>query len=243
VKILALAFAVLALGACTTACCCPDLCGCDCPGHGKPTASAPPAQAAPAPAPAPAAADEIVLFDGKSLKNWKKTEYGGEGEVKVKDGLLVVEMGAQLSGVTWAGPELPSTDYEVSLEAMKIDGSDFFCGIAFRVGKSTASFVAGGWGGGVCGISSIDGGNASENETSIVRSFAKDRWYQFRLRVLPEKILVWLDGEKIIDVEIKGRTVEIHPAMESGLPFGLATFTTTAAYRNIKLKKLPPGAK
>ena len=183
--------------------------------------------------------NEMVLFDGTSLKNWKKTEYGGEGAVEVKDGKIVVEMGAQLSGVTWSGPELPKTNYEVSVEAMKIDGSDFFCGIAFPVGKQTASFVAGGWGGGVCGISSIDGGNASENETSLVKSFLKDKWYKFRLRVEPEKILVWLDGEKIIDVGIKGREVEIHPAMEAGLPLGLATYTTTAAFRNVTLKKLP----
>lgn len=183
-------------------------------------------------------AAETVLFDGKTLKNWTKTEYGGEGAVSVKDGTIVVEMGAQLSGVTWSGPELPKTNYELSVEAMKLDGSDFFCGIAFRVGKDTASFVAGGWGGGVCGISSIDGGNASENETSVVKSFAKDRWYKFRLRVEPEKILVWLDDEKIIDVGIKGRQVEIHPAMDSGLPLGLATYTTTAAFRNVKLRKL-----
>lgn len=226
----------LLLAACTSACKCPSLCGCDCPGHGKPVSAAPPDPGRPAPQAKDA--NEIVLFDGASLKNWTKTEYGGEGAVSVKDGRIIVEMGAQLSGVTWSGPELPKTNYELSVEAMKIDGSDFFCGIAFRVGKDTASFVAGGWGGGVCGISSIDGGNASENETSVVKSFAKDRWYRFRLRVEPEKILVWLDDEKIIDVGIKGRQVEIHPAMDSGLPLGLATYTTTAAFRNVKLRKI-----
>jgi hypothetical protein len=224
-KTTAAALLVLLVASCRSLCKCPDFCGCDCPAHGKPAAAA-------------AAADEAVLFDGKTLGHWKKTEYGGEGAVSVKDGAIVVEMGAQLSGVNWGGPELPKTNYEVSLEAMKVDGSDFFCGIAFPVGKQTASFVAGGWGGGVCGISSIDGGNASENETSIVKSFAKDKWYRFRLRVLPEKILVWLDDEKIIDVDIKGRQVEIHPAMESGLPLGLATYTTTAAFRNVKLTRI-----
>jgi uncharacterized protein (TIGR03000 family) len=182
--------------------------------------------------------DVIVLFDGTSLKNWKKTEFGGQGEVTVEDGKLILEMGADLTGVTWAGPPLPKTNYEVTLEAMKIAGSDFFCGIGFPVGNASASFVAGGWGGGVCGISSIDGAFAADNETATVHSFAKNRWYRFRLRVTPERIMVWLDEEKIVDLATRGRKLSIHPAMEPSLPFGLASYATTAAYRNVKLRKL-----
>lgn len=40
-KLIAAALVVLFLAACTSACKCPDLCGCDCPGHGKPAAPAP----------------------------------------------------------------------------------------------------------------------------------------------------------------------------------------------------------
>jgi Domain of Unknown Function (DUF1080) len=180
----------------------------------------------------------IVLFDGTSLKNWKATNFGGEGEVRVENGLLVFDTGTPLTGVTWTGPELPKTNYEVTLEAKLIAGNDFFCGIGFPVGKMTASFVAGGWGGALCGISMLDGDAAADNDSGIHRTFKKDQWYKFCLRVRPEKIEVWLDDEQIIDVQIKDRKVEIHPAMEPSLPFGLACYETKVAYRNVKLKKL-----
>jgi hypothetical protein len=181
---------------------------------------------------------EIVLFDGTSLKNWKKTDFGGEGDVAVEKGLLILERGSPLTGVTWTGPELPKTNYEVILEAKLMKGFDFFCGIGFPVGKSHASFVAGGWGGSVCGISTLDGDAAADNDTATNHTFKEDQWYKFRLRVTPEKIEVWLDDNQIVDANIKDRRVEIHPAMEPSLPFGLACYETKAAYRNVKLRKL-----
>jgi hypothetical protein len=180
----------------------------------------------------------IVLFDGSSLKNWKKTEFGGEGEVTVEKGQLLFDMGAELTGVTWTGPALPRTNYEITWEAKKITGSDFFCGIGFPIGDSSASFVAGGWGGGVCGISSINGAPAIDNESQSVRGFDKDRWYRFRLRVTPEQVQVWLDEEKIVDVPTKDRKFSIHPAMQLSLPLGLTSYATAAAYRDVKLRKL-----
>src|SRR5256885_9538643 len=59
------------------------------------------------------------LFDGKTLDGWKITEFGGRGEVGVKDGLLMIHMGAMLTGVAWTN-EIPQTDYEVRLEAMNV---------------------------------------------------------------------------------------------------------------------------
>src|SRR5690349_10264964 len=38
------------------------------------------------------------IFNGKDLSGWKKTEFGGEGEVEVKDGKIITKMGAALSG-------------------------------------------------------------------------------------------------------------------------------------------------
>jgi hypothetical protein len=178
------------------------------------------------------------LFDGKALGKWKATEFGGQGEVRVENGRIVVEMGAALSGIHWTGGDVPTVNYELALEAMKIDGSDFFCGIAFPYKDSFCSFVAGGWGGGTTGLSSVDGMNASENETSGFLEFAKDRWYAFRLRCTDDKIEVWIDGKQVVNLETKDRKISIHPAMELSCPLGLANFTTTSAFRNITLRRL-----
>ena len=43
------------------------------------------------------------LFDGKTLQGWKTPNFGGEGKVYVKDGMIVLEMGEMLTGVTWTG--------------------------------------------------------------------------------------------------------------------------------------------
>ena len=198
---------------------------------------APPA-AAPAPPVAPAPAGEMGLFDGKTLGFWKPTEYGGEGPVKVEDGCIRIESGATLSGVHWTGEVPARTNYELLLEAQKVDGNDFFCGIIFPVGKDACSFVAGGWGGGVTGLSSVDHMNASENETSSDQNYKKGQWYKFRLRVTPEKIEVWLDGKQLINLELANRQISVHPAVEAGLPMGLATYQTSSLFRNIRLRKL-----
>ena len=59
------------------------------------------------------------------------------------------------------------SDYEVTLEAMRVDGNDFFCGMTFPAGKDPCTLIVGGWGGTVVGLSSINGMDASENETTI----------------------------------------------------------------------------
>src|SRR4051812_33652652 len=51
----------------------------------------------------PADKNVIDLFDGKTLKNWKSTEFGGEGAVEVENGQIVVGSGSSLSGINWVG--------------------------------------------------------------------------------------------------------------------------------------------
>ena len=195
---------------------------------------------APSPTPDPATPDAgpKSLFDGKTLGSWKPVDFGGQGEVKVENGAIKVGEGATLSGIHWDGEALPRTNYEFSLEAMKIDGTDFFCGIVFPVGKDTCSFVAGGWGGGVTGLSSVDHMNASENETASDQTYVKNKWYTIKLRVTPAKIEVWLDTKQVVNLELKDRQISVHPAVESAAPLGISNYQTSSQYRNITLKKL-----
>ena len=177
------------------------------------------------------------LFDGKTLQNWKVTNFGGEGEVSIENGKLILGIGNDLTGITWTG-NLPRVNYEIRLLAERLAGHDFFCGLTFPVKKSCCSLIVGGWGGSVVGLSSIDGQDASENETSLMKKFRDDQWYAIRLRVTDQKIEAWLDQEKIIDFETGNRRISIRSEVTPSQPFGIATWRTKAAIRDIQRRVL-----
>ena len=177
------------------------------------------------------------LFDGKTLQNWKVTNFGGEGEVSIENGTLILGIGNDLTGITWTG-NLPRVNYEIRLLAKRLAGHDFFCGLTFPVEKSSCSLILGGWGGSVVGLSSIDGQDASENETSLMKRFRDDQWYAIRLRVTDQKIEAWIDQEKIIDFENRNRRLSIRSEVSPSQPFGIATWRTKAAIRGIQRRAL-----
>jgi hypothetical protein len=179
-----------------------------------------------------------VLFDGKSLKGWKPANFGGEGPVSVRNGEIFLGRGDPLTGITWTGGEIPRMNYEISLEAMKINGSDFFCGLTFPAGDSYCSLILGGWGGTVVGLSSLDGMDASENETSTSMDFAERRWYRVRLRVVPGRITAWLDDKVIVDANTKGLRISTRPEVNLSKPLGIASYRTEAALRNIGIRTI-----
>jgi len=190
---------------------------------------------------APAKDAWISLFDGKTLEGWKSTDFGGQGDVTVKDGTILIEMGVDLSGITWQKPDdLPKINYEIEVDAMRVVGSDFFCGLTFPVNDEPCSLILGGWGGGVCGLSSIDDMDASENETTSYRGFEKGKWYHIRLRVMADRIDAWIDGEPIVEQEITDRKISVRSEVELSRPFGFATWVTTAALKNIRWRKVQP---
>jgi hypothetical protein len=184
------------------------------------------------------------LFDGKSLGKWaiaEKYDFKRHGDVYVKDGRIVLEAGSPGTAVRWTG-KFPKTDYEVTLEAMRIDGNDFFCGMTFPVGDQSLTLVVGGWGGRITGLSSIDGEPAVENETCRYVDFQPRHWHRIRVRAAKPRIEVWIDEEKIIDLKTEGRELGILWVVEPCLPFGVATWRTTGAIRRIRVRSLdhPP---
>lgn len=182
----------------------------------------------------------IILFDGKSLDNWQPTDFAGKGEIFIdKNGSLVLEMGAELSGLHWKGEPLPTTNYEISLQAMRTMGNDFFCGLTFPYKETHATLVLGGWGGSLIGISSLDDFDASENETGDAYIFEDNQWYDIRLQVTESEFTVWIDGKSVIDCEVEGRRVGMRPGeIEMSVPLGICTFATTGVLKNIKLRKI-----
>jgi sugar phosphate isomerase/epimerase len=181
----------------------------------------------------------VSLFDGKSLEQWKITDFATRGNIEAKNGQIILGQGDPLTGITWAGEPPARNNYEISLEAMKQTGDDFFCALTAPVGKDSFTLVVGGWGGALVGISSIDGMDASENSTTQFRKFNVNEWYRIRLRVTPKKLEAWINDDQLIDEEIEGKKISMRLGeIELCAPLGIATFRTQAAFRNITLRKL-----
>ena len=178
------------------------------------------------------------LFDGRSIDGWKVTLFGGEGSVDVEDGMLVLDIGNPLTGITWPG-DFPVGDYEVRIRAARLDGSDFFCGLTFPVGDAHLTLVLGGWGGSVVGLSCLDGQDASENETTRYEAFTDGHDYELLLSVeLGGRVTARLDGATIIDVETEGKELTLRPEVFLNRPFGVASFQTRAGIREISWRRL-----
>lgn len=178
------------------------------------------------------------LFDGKTLTNWHPTSFFGEPRVKVESGQIILEVGKDLTGITWNGPPLPTTNYELALQAMRVEGNDFFAGVTFPVDDSFCSLILGGWGGSVVGLSSINGMDASENDTSQSMEFEQKRWYNVRLRVTPANIEAWLDDRQIINQNLTGVKVDTRIEVVPSQPLGIASWRTKSALRDIRLRRL-----
>ena len=192
---------------------------------------------------APAAREWRPLFDGKSLANWKESDFFGAGKVTVEKGVITIGSGV-LTGITWAAASLPfpNADYEIHIEAARLKGSDFFAGITFPVGDSFCTWINGGWGGEVVGLSSIDGADASMNETTFTRKFELGRWYSLRLRVTAAAISAWIDDELVIDAGIGQKWIALREGdIDKSIPFGIATYATIAGVRKIEWRPVAAG--
>lgn len=197
--------------------------------------TAAPADPAAKPNGEPAAATE--LFNGRNLDGWEVSKFGGGGEIYVEEGQIVLDFGASLTGLRYRG-EVPPSNYELSLEGQRSDGTDFFCALTFPVGQEHCSLILGGWGGAVVGLSSIDGKDASENDTTQYIGFKKGQWYSVKVRVTDERIQVELDGKQIIDQSRADHRFSVRREVELSRPLGIASWETRARIRNIRLRKL-----
>jgi 3-keto-disaccharide hydrolase len=179
-----------------------------------------------------------AMFDGHDLDGWRATPFAGRGEVYCQQGVIVLNMGDPFTGINWTN-NFPTMNYEVALDAMRVMGTDFFCGLTVPVGTNFCSLIVGGWGGSLVGISSLDDMDASENETTKFVNFQSGRWYRIRLRVTQKRIEGWIGDEKLVDVVTTGRQISVRPGdIELSEPFGLASWQTGAALREIKYRQV-----
>ena len=180
----------------------------------------------------------LVLFDGKSLGGWKVVDFHGAGAVNIENGAIVMSAGRSMTGITSTHKDLPKVNYELSYEAMRLSGQDFFAAATFPVGSSFITLVNGGWGGNVTGFSSLDGIDASENDTGQFVKYQDKTWYRFRVRVTGDVIRAWIDDKELAAVDIQGRRISTRIEMRRNQPLGFATWETSGAVRNISIRPL-----
>ncbi len=184
------------------------------------------------------------LLEAPLLQHWQSAGLEGEGSISFAGGEIVLGPGQPMTGVkftAWSDMKLPLVDYAIEFEAMRVDGQDIFAGITFPIRRldTCATLVVGGWGGGLVGVSSIDGLNANENSTPGGHPFTNGQWYRFRLEVRDEELKAWLEDRLIINTSIKGRTISLRPGqIEQCVPFGVATYLSTGKVRGLVVTEL-----
>jgi hypothetical protein len=181
--------------------------------------------------------DSTYIFNGRSLEGWEITNFGPQGPVYISGGEMILGIGDGCTGVTYTR-SIPLMNYEITLEARRKEGNDFFCGLTFPAGNYFCTFIAGGWGGTTVGLSCIDGKDASENETTSNMNFEKGRWYNIKLVVTTDRIEAWIDEEKVVDMTTTGKKLSIRPEVTLSKPLGIASWNTTAGLRNIRVRRL-----
>lgn len=177
----------------------------------------------------------IKLFEGKDFGYWKpllKAPFEIPGLVEIKDGVVSIAPGNSFSGLSWEG-DFPLNNYEFSVSARRVSGSDIFCGIAFPSGTNYCSMILGGWGNSVVGLSCVGYAVAAENETASYMQFENKKWYNIRLRVTDEYIKGWIDGKLVIDLELSEKHISQYPGLEIFEPFGLFTWETGAEVKDM----------
>ncbi len=180
------------------------------------------------------------LFDGKTLDGWRKTPFfKAEGlDVKVEDGSIVLPTGTPMSGITSTRDDLPTLDYELKYEARRTAGADFFAAATFPVGKSFVTLVNGGWGGGVTGLSSLNGMDAAENSTNTFVKYQNKTWYRFRVRVTAKAVRGWVDDKEVFAVDHREVSLKTRIETRPNQPLGFATWKSSGAIRLVEVRAL-----
>lgn len=183
------------------------------------------------------------LFDGQTLTGWELVDLGPGGKAEAKEGAILLSKGNPITSLVWRGEKLPHVNYELTMQARRIEGDDFFATVTFPVKESYCSLVLGGWGGGVIGLSSLDGADASENETTDYFQFEAKRWYKIRVRVTDTRIQAWIDDKQVVNVDYSDKTISVRIEMELSKPLGLSSYQTTGEVRGIQVRSLSAAEK
>jgi hypothetical protein len=87
-------------------------------------------------------------------------------------------------------------------------------------------------------LEAVDDRTGPNNLTRRDFTCRDGHWYRIRLRVTATAIEGWVDGEKVVDLNPAGHTFSLHPNQFPLRPFGLRTWKSHSALRNLRLRRL-----
>lgn len=74
------------------------------------------------------------------------------------------------------------------------------------------------------GLSSINGNDASENQTAKFMSFKNKQWYAFRVQVNATHVSAWIDDEEVFKVDREGTKFSLRAEVLKSRPLGYCAF-------------------
>lgn len=173
-----------------------------------------------------------------SGEKWQSVSFGGEGEIEFDAQGARLGFGSPLTAIRWMDGLPMSEHYEIEVRAARLDGSDFFCALNFPVGEESATVVLGGWGGALCGLSCVDGNDASMNSTRAFFSFERGQEYCLRVRVDADAIQAWVDGEPLFRQERAGHAFSLRTEIVPAGRLAISSFQTSARIAAVRWRPI-----
>jgi hypothetical protein len=168
----------------------------------------------------------------------EESSFAQHGAVRADDGWLVLEAGRNRTGVACL-KEVPTTNYEIALEAMRETGAADFCNLVFPVGSSHCALTLDGYGN-MAGLDQVDGQPFNENEATKRLAYQQGQWYRVLVRVTAARVEAWVGGEKVIDLPRDGHRYALREDYQPLTLVGISTCDTAGVIRSIQFRRLKP---
>ena len=201
----------------------------------------------------------VPLFDGKTLDGWKAfeglvepraTPTGRAGRALVANAEMVLQGGGTHATIV-SVRSFPTTDYELAAEVMFSDkkGAAWLLFPAERgclalmlglgPGPQHASVLSlreqghgfTSWGG-------LFRGPHSSSAEYRCKVLEPRHWYAVRVRVIRERIEIWMDDDMIADPDVVGQYFSAPGLAAQVKPFGVAWLEGSLALRNVRMRRL-----
>ena len=137
--------------------------------------------------------------------------------------------------------EVPTTDYEIALEAMRETGAADFCNLVFPVGPAHCALTLGGYVT-MAGLDQVDGQPFNENESTTRLAYQRGEWYRILVRVTDARVEAWVGGEKVVDLPREGHQYSLRADYLPLSPVGVSTWDTKGVLRHIQVRPLKDGS-